>query len=164
MKKSFESLKLTNYAWKILIKENWRANRAKKILHFTTKCEKIAKMEHLVCPKVGGWVTNPLVPPLLKVRGHKPPLPPSLTPLYITTPVANTRFTAPLLRHRKTILATGKWYNFWLHIIPSQKCYPVYEHFGLILEPWKIVHKNYTLLSKLILRCIDSLITSGGWC
>ena len=42
----------------------------------TLKNEEMAKLEHLICPKVGGGGSNPLVPPLLKVRGHKPPLPP----------------------------------------------------------------------------------------
>ena len=45
----------------------------------TTKYEKIVKLEHLVCPKVGGGAQTHLCPPpLLKVRGHKPPLPPLL--------------------------------------------------------------------------------------
>ena len=37
----------------------------------------MAKLEHLICLKVGGGgAQNHLCPPLLKVRGHKPPLPP----------------------------------------------------------------------------------------
>ena len=49
--------------------------RAKKILHFlTTKYEKIAKLEHLVCPKVGG--SNPLVPPTFESAGAQAPAAP----------------------------------------------------------------------------------------
>ena len=47
----------------------------------TLKNEEMAKLEHLICPKVGGHKPT-WAPPLLKVRGHKPPLPPpSPTPL-----------------------------------------------------------------------------------
>ena len=34
-----------------------------KIVFLTTKYEQIVKLEHLLCPKVGGGGTNPLVPP-----------------------------------------------------------------------------------------------------
>ena len=41
----------------------------------------MAKLEHFIFPKVGGLKPT-CAPPLLKVRGHKPPLPPpSPTPL-----------------------------------------------------------------------------------
>ena len=43
----------------------------------TLKNEEMAKLEHLICPKVGGLKPT-CAPPLLKVRGHKPPLPPLL--------------------------------------------------------------------------------------
>ena len=51
-----------------------------KIVFLTTKYEQIVKLEHLLCPKVGG--TNPLVPPppLLKVGRHVPPPPLLLRP------------------------------------------------------------------------------------
>ena len=54
-----------------------------KNVFLTTKYEQIVKLEHLLCPKVGGGGTNPLVPPplSLKVGRHVPPLPPSPTPL-----------------------------------------------------------------------------------
>ena len=43
----------------------------------TLKNEEMAKLEHLICPKGGGGAQTHLCPhPLLKVRGHKPPLPP----------------------------------------------------------------------------------------
>ena len=38
----------------------------------------MAKLEHLVCPKVGGLKPTWAPPPLLKVGGHMPPLPPLL--------------------------------------------------------------------------------------
>ena len=52
----------------------------------TTKYQQMAKAEHLICPKVwgGGGAHKPIFaspPPLLKVRGHKPLLLPSSTPL-----------------------------------------------------------------------------------
>ena len=48
----------------------------------TTKYQQMAKAEHLICPKVwGGAQTHFCPPPLLKVRGHKPVLLPSPTPL-----------------------------------------------------------------------------------
>ena len=49
----------------------------------TTKYEKIAKLEQLVCPKVGGGRLKPTcAPTLLKVGGgHMPPLTLSPTPL-----------------------------------------------------------------------------------
>ena len=37
----------------------------------------MVKLEHFICPKVGGLKPT-CAPPLLKVRGHKPPLPPLL--------------------------------------------------------------------------------------
>ena len=51
-----------------------------EIAFFRTKYEQMTKLEHLICPKGGD--TNPLVvPSLLKVQGHVPPLPPNPTPL-----------------------------------------------------------------------------------
>ena len=50
----------------------------------TTKYQQMAKAEHLICPKVeggGGHKPTFAPPPLLKVRGHKPLLLPSPTPL-----------------------------------------------------------------------------------
>ena len=48
----------------------------------TTKYQQMAKAEHLICPKVEGGGHKPtFAPPLLKVRGHKPLLLPSPTPL-----------------------------------------------------------------------------------
>ena len=62
--------------------------RAKKIFHFlTTKYEKIAKLEHLVCPKVGGGgaQTHLCPPPTFESAGAQAPAapPPSPTPLNI---------------------------------------------------------------------------------
>ena len=51
-----------------------------KNVFLTTKYEQIVKLEHLLCPKVGGAQTH-LCPPLLKVGRHVPPCPPSPTPL-----------------------------------------------------------------------------------
>ena len=60
----------------------------------TTKYQQMAKAEHLICPKVcvcvggGGAQTHFCPPPpLLKVRGHKPLLLPSPTPLVEHTSV-----------------------------------------------------------------------------
>ena len=36
----------------------------------------MAKLEHLVCPKVGGGAQTHLWPPIFESAGHKPPLPP----------------------------------------------------------------------------------------
>ena len=47
----------------------------------TTKYQQMAKAEHLICPKVGGGAQTHFCPPLLKVRGHKPLLLHSPTPL-----------------------------------------------------------------------------------
>ena len=53
----------------------------------TTKYQQMAKAEHLICPKVGGGHKPTFTPPpphthtLLKVRGYKPLLLPSPTPL-----------------------------------------------------------------------------------
>ena len=51
-----------------------------KIVFLTTKYEQIVKLEHLLCPKVGGGgggAQTHLCPPLLKVGRHvPPPLPP----------------------------------------------------------------------------------------
>ena len=47
-----------------------------KIVFLTTKYEQIVKLEHLLCPKVGGAQTHLCPPPpLLKVGRHVPPPP-----------------------------------------------------------------------------------------
>ena len=51
-----------------------------KIVFLTTKYVQIVKLEHLLCPKVGGGAQTHLCPPLLKVGRDVPPCPPS-TPL-----------------------------------------------------------------------------------
>ena len=59
-----------------------------KNVFLTTKYEQIVKLEHLLCPKVGGGAQTHLCPPppLLKVGGGgaraPPPAPPSPTPLF----------------------------------------------------------------------------------
>ena len=54
-----------------------------KIVFLTTKYEQIVKLEHLLCPKVGGGGTNTLVPPIphfWKWGGTCPPAPLLLRP------------------------------------------------------------------------------------
>ena len=41
-----------------------------KFAYLTLKNEEMAKLEHLICPKVGGGAQTHLCPPLLKVRGR----------------------------------------------------------------------------------------------
>ena len=52
-----------------------------KIVFLTTKYEQIVKLEHLLCQKVGGGGTNPLVPPTFESGEARAPCPPSPTPL-----------------------------------------------------------------------------------
>ena len=50
-------------------------------MFLTTKYVQIVKLEHLLCPKVGGGGTNPLVPPPTFESGEARAPPPSPTPL-----------------------------------------------------------------------------------
>ena len=73
---------LENNYWFIKVGERSEPRKLKKKVFLTTKYEQIVKLEHLLCPKVEGGGTNPLVPPppLLKVGRHVPPSPFLLRP------------------------------------------------------------------------------------
>ena len=60
-------------------------------MFLTTKYEQIVKLEHLLCPKVGGGGTNPLVPPTFESGGGGL-VPPFSYALGIYLPVTVTDF------------------------------------------------------------------------
>ena len=74
---------LENIDLLMLASEASQENFEKKNVFLTTKYEQIVKLEHLLCPKVGGGGTNPLVPPTFESGEARapPPAPPSPTPL-----------------------------------------------------------------------------------
>ena len=78
---SLENIDLLKLASKAS-KENFE-----KIVFLTTKYEQIVKLEHLLCPKVGG--TNPLVPPTFESGEARvpPPAPPPFYALEIVSPL-----------------------------------------------------------------------------
>ena len=62
-------------------------------MFLTTKYEQIVKLEHLLCPKVGGGHKPTCAPHFWKWGGSCPPCPPSPTPLRSITPPITDRLS-----------------------------------------------------------------------
>ena len=64
--------------------------------------------------------------------------------------VANTRFTAPLIRRGKTKFATVKRHNLCLQVIQSQTCFPlIYQLYSLNFKLHSLNFQFYSLNFKL---------------